>query len=117
MSKGRILDIQNAELGESKYLICARFSFKGIERIRRKRDSIQETILEQEEEKNKLQHDIRILADRLAKANEDLCLKITLRDSYDKLISESEFAYTKALLMSLRSKDEESTNANGRNRC
>ncbi|KAG5441812.1 hypothetical protein CSKR_113302 [Clonorchis sinensis] len=111
MSKGRILDIQNAELGER------------IERIRRKRDSIQETILEQEEEKNKLQHDIRILADRLAKANEDLCLKITLRDSYDKLISESEFAYTKiiqssqALLMSLRSKDEESTNANGRNRC
>ncbi|TGZ57157.1 hypothetical protein CRM22_009992 [Opisthorchis felineus] len=111
MSKGRILDIQNAELGER------------IEGVRRKRDNIQEAILEQEEEKNKLLHDIRILADRLAKINEDLCQKITLRDSYDKLIYESEFAYTKiiqsshALLTSLRSKDEESSNTNGRTRC
>ncbi|KER29660.1 hypothetical protein T265_03767 [Opisthorchis viverrini] len=111
MSRGRILDIQNTELGER------------IEGLRRKRDSIQEAIIQQEEEKNKLQHDIRILADRLAQINEILCQKIMLRDSYDRLINESEFAYVKiiqssyALLASLRSKDEKSPNTSGRTRC
>ncbi|THD21539.1 Sjoegren syndrome nuclear autoantigen [Fasciola gigantica] len=68
-----------------------------IEDLCQKRDQIQRCILNEEDEKNRVQHDIRILSDKLAKINESLSKKIILRNSYDKTIAESEAAYSKIL--------------------
>lgn len=51
--------------------------------------------MEEEEEKNKLQNDLRILTERLARVNESLSRKIASRAEFDKTIAETEAAYTK----------------------
>ena len=51
----------------------------------------------QEEEKNKIQNDLRILTERLARINDNLARKITSRNEYDKTIQETEAAYMKIL--------------------
>ena len=69
-----------------------------------KRDDLQKQILSEEEEKQKLQHDIRILTEKLAKVNESLAKKVATRTEYDKTIAETEAAYMKvrnAILVSL----------------
>lgn len=60
-----------------------------------KRDELQRQILGEEDEKAKLQNDIRILTERLAKLNESLAKKISSRNDYDKTIAETESAYMK----------------------
>lgn len=67
----------------------------GIEDLCTKRDELQKQIINEEEEKSKLQNDIRILSERLAKINESLAKKIASRNEYDKTISETEAAYMK----------------------
>jgi len=51
--------------------------------------------LEEEEEKVKLQNEIRILTERLAKVNESLSKKMASRAEFDRTIAETEAAYTK----------------------
>ncbi|XP_068723403.1 microtubule nucleation factor SSNA1-like [Montipora capricornis] len=70
---------------------------KCIEDLCTKRDELQKQIINEEEEKSKIQNDIRILSERLAKINESLAKKIASRNDYDKTISETEAAYMKIL--------------------
>lgn len=60
-----------------------------------KRDELQRQILEEEEEKRKIQNDIRILTERLAQVNESLAQKIATRSDFDHTIAETEAAYKK----------------------
>ena len=60
-----------------------------------KRDEIQRQIVVEEEEKQKVQNDIRILTERLAQLNEGLAKKIAARNDYDRTIAECETAYRK----------------------
>ncbi|CAG5116617.1 unnamed protein product [Candidula unifasciata] len=70
---------------------------KCIEELCSKRDEIHRSILQEEEEKHKLQNDIRILTEKLAKVNESLAKKIASRSEFDKTIAETEAAYMKIL--------------------
>ena len=67
----------------------------GIEDLCAKRDVLHKNILEEEEEKKKVQNDIRILTERLAKINESLSKKMASRNDFDKTIAETEGAYMK----------------------
>ena len=49
----------------------------------------------EEEEKQRLQHDLHILTERLAAINEGLARKIAIRNDYDRTIAETEAAYKK----------------------
>ncbi|XP_065186882.1 microtubule nucleation factor SSNA1-like isoform X2 [Sycon ciliatum] len=69
----------------------------GIEDLCTKRDELHRQILIEEEEKAKIQHDIRILTERLAKVNESLAKKMAARNDYDRTVSETETAYMKIL--------------------
>ncbi|CAK8683709.1 microtubule nucleation factor SSNA1-like [Clavelina lepadiformis] len=70
---------------------------KCIEDLCAKRDELHRHILQEEEEKQKLQNDIRILTEKLAKINESLSKKMAARNEFDKTISETEAAYMKIL--------------------
>ncbi|CAB3982857.1 Hypothetical predicted protein [Paramuricea clavata] len=70
---------------------------KCIEDLCNKRDELQKQILVEEEEKCKIQNDLRILTERLARINESLAKKIASRNEYDKTIAETEAAYMKIL--------------------
>ena len=48
-----------------------------------------------EEEKAKIQNDLRILTERLSRLNDNLARKIASRNEYDKTIQETEGAYAK----------------------
>ena len=50
----------------------------------------------------KIQNDLRILTERLARINDNLARKITSRNEYDKTIQETEAAYSKVTLGSSR---------------
>lgn len=67
----------------------------GINDLCGKRDELHKQILQEEEEKQKLQNDIRILTERLAKVNESLSKKMASRNEFDKTIAETESAYMK----------------------
>ena len=67
----------------------------GIEDLCSKRDELQRQILEEEEEKRKIQNDIQILTERLAQVNESLAQKMATRSDYDHTIAETEAAYKK----------------------
>lgn len=70
---------------------------KCVDELCAKRDDLQKQIKEEEEEKNKIQNDIQILTEKLAKINESLAKKIATRNDYDKTISETEAAYVKII--------------------
>ncbi|XP_074655035.1 microtubule nucleation factor SSNA1-like [Tubulanus polymorphus] len=70
---------------------------KCIEDLCAKRDELNRQILTEEEEKQKLQNDIRILTEKLAKVNESLSKKLASRNEFDKTIAETEAAYMKIL--------------------
>ena len=55
------------------------------------------SIAKDEEEKAKIQNDLRILTERLARLNDNLARKIASRNEYDKTIQETEAAYMKIL--------------------
>jgi len=74
----------------SLVFVCA-----GIEDLCTKRDELQHEITDEEEEKRKIQNDIRQLTDKLAKLNESLSRKVAARNEFDRTIAETEAAYTK----------------------
>ena len=69
----------------------------GIEDLCAKRDELQRQILIEEEDKHKLENEIRLSSEKLAKINENLAKKITARTEFDRTISETEAAYMKIL--------------------
>lgn len=66
-----------------------------VEDLCTKRDELHKQIVQEEEEKQKVQNDLRILTERLAQINESLARKISTRNDYDKTIAETENAYKK----------------------
>ncbi|XP_002165861.1 microtubule nucleation factor SSNA1 isoform X1 [Hydra vulgaris] len=70
---------------------------KCIEDLCTKRDELHHQITIEEEEKSKIEIDICILTDRLAKVTESLSKKYAAQSEYDKTISETEAAYMKIL--------------------
>ncbi|KAJ4458443.1 putative Deflagellation inducible protein; 13 kDa [Paratrimastix pyriformis] len=84
-AKGATLHTCNSEL------------VKCIEDMYDKRQELQEQIIREEEEKAKIQFDIRMLNERLQRISESLQRKILARDDYDKTIEETEAAYSKIL--------------------
>eukprot|EP00300_Choanocystis_sp_HF-7_P041957 c8737_g2_i1.p2 GENE.c8737_g2_i1~~c8737_g2_i1.p2 ORF type:complete len:118 (-),score=41.31 c8737_g2_i1:16-345(-) len=73
---------------------------KSIEELRDKREHIARAILKEEEEKAKIQNDLRILTERLSRLNDSISRKIAVRNSYDSCLSESEAAYSAILTSS-----------------
>ena len=74
------------------FCVCA---FAGIEDLCNKRDELNKYILEEEEEKKKIQGDVKILTERLARVNESLSKRMASRNEFDKTIAETEAAYMK----------------------
>merc|ERR1711998_33580 len=70
---------------------------KCIEDLREKREEVNRSIAKDEEEKAKIQNDLRILTERLARINDNLARKISSRNEYDKTIQETEAAYSKIM--------------------
>uniref|UniRef100_A0A7S0L911 Uncharacterized protein n=1 Tax=Coccolithus braarudii TaxID=221442 RepID=A0A7S0L911_9EUKA len=68
-----------------------------IEDLREKREEVNRSIAKDEEEKAKIQNDLRILTERLARINDNLARKIASRNEYDKTIQETEAAYGKIM--------------------
>ena len=68
---------------------------KCIEDLREKREEVNRSIAKDEEEKAKIQNDLRILTERLARINDNLARKVSSRTEYDKTITETEAAYSK----------------------
>ena len=74
----------------------------GLEDLCAKRDEVAKQILQEEEEKAKIQNDIRILTERLAQVNESLARKIATQNDYDRIIAETESSYKKVSSITLR---------------
>uniref|UniRef100_A0A0B8RW72 Sjogren syndrome nuclear autoantigen 1 n=1 Tax=Philothamnus irregularis TaxID=1899461 RepID=A0A0B8RW72_9SAUR len=70
---------------------------KCIEELCAKREELSRQIRQEEEEKGKLQGDLRLLTERLARINETLAHKMASRNEFDKTIAETEAAYMKIL--------------------
>merc|ERR1719217_1499520 len=68
-----------------------------IEELREKREELNRSIAADEEEKAKIQNDLRILTERLSRINDNLARKIASRTEYDKTITETEAAYSKIM--------------------
>ncbi|KAJ1635045.1 sporangia induced deflagellation-inducible protein [Pavlovales sp. CCMP2436] len=68
-----------------------------IEELREKREEVNRAIASEEEEKAKIQNDLRILTERLSRLNDGLARKISSRNEYDRTIQETEAAYQKIL--------------------
>ena len=67
----------------------------GIEELHSKRDELNRQIRQEEEEKDRLQHDIRVLSEKLSRVNESLAQRLAARATFDRTIAETEAAYTK----------------------
>lgn len=52
----------------------------------------------EQEEKLKIQNDLHILTERLARVNESISQKTVARDTYDRTVAETEGAYMKVIL-------------------
>merc|ERR1712166_699920 len=70
---------------------------KCIEDLKEKREEVNRQILKDEEEKQKIQNDLRILTERLSRINDSLARKVAARNEYDQSIQETEAAYLKIL--------------------
>lgn len=68
-----------------------------IEELREKREDLNRSVAQDEEEKAKIQNDLRILTERLARINDNLARKVASRNEYDKTIQETEAAYAKIM--------------------
>jgi len=73
----------------------------GLEDLRERREEVNRQIQKEEETKAKIQNDLRILTERLARVNESLARKIASRNEYDKTIVETEAAYKKVCTSSI----------------
>lgn len=81
----------------SKTLRLLTFSSpSGIEDLHSKREELNRQIRQEEEEKERLAHDIRVLSEKLSRVNESLAQRLAARATFDRTIAETEAAYTKA---------------------
>uniref|UniRef100_A0A3B3DQG2 Sjogren syndrome nuclear autoantigen 1 n=1 Tax=Oryzias melastigma TaxID=30732 RepID=A0A3B3DQG2_ORYME len=69
----------------------------GIEDLYSKREELNRQIKLEEEEKERLQHDIQILSEKLSKVEKSLAQRLAARATFDRTIGETEAAYTKIL--------------------
>lgn len=67
----------------------------GIEELFFKREELNKQIQQEEEEKTRLQHDIRVLTEKLNRVCESLDRRLTTRNELDRTIAETEAAYMK----------------------
>lgn len=67
----------------------------GIEELQSKRQELNTQIRQEEEEKERLQHDIQVLSEKLSRVNESLSQRLAARAAFDRTIAETEAAYTK----------------------
>ncbi|XP_038623893.1 Sjoegren syndrome nuclear autoantigen 1 [Tachyglossus aculeatus] len=70
---------------------------KCIEELCVKREELSRQIQKEEEEKRRLQGEVRLLTDKLARVNESLATKMASRNEFDRTIAETEAAYLKIL--------------------
>eukprot|EP00055_Hartaetosiga_balthica_P016806 m.107975 g.107975 ORF g.107975 m.107975 type:complete len:109 (-) comp9183_c2_seq1:1391-1717(-) len=70
---------------------------KCLEDLKRKREEVHTHVLAEAEEKLQIQNDLHILTERLARVTDALNKKIAARNEYDRLIEETEAAYSKIL--------------------
>eukprot|EP00042_Codosiga_hollandica_P034851 m.250279 g.250279 ORF g.250279 m.250279 type:complete len:109 (-) comp54506_c0_seq6:1526-1852(-) len=68
---------------------------KCIEDLQSKRELLQRAIVDEEHEKLKIQQDLHVLTERLARISESLARKLATRAEYDRTIHETEAAYAK----------------------
>merc|ERR1711865_1124300 len=68
---------------------------KCLEDLREKREAINREIAREEDDKNKIQNDLKILTERLSRINDSLARKVAARNEYDQSIQETEAAYLK----------------------
>ncbi|TRZ03566.1 hypothetical protein DNTS_013484, partial [Danionella cerebrum] len=69
----------------------------GIEELCCKREDLNRLIQQEEAEKARLQHDIRVLNEKLSRVNESLAHRLNARTEFDRTIAETEAAYMKIL--------------------
>lgn len=69
----------------------------GIEQLRRQRHELVTEIAREEEDKAKVEHDLRILNERLAQIDGSLDKKYAARREFDTLISETEANFSRIL--------------------
>ncbi|XP_071774875.1 microtubule nucleation factor SSNA1 [Centroberyx gerrardi] len=70
---------------------------KCMEEMCSKQDELNRQIQQEEEEKVRLQHDIRVLTEKLSRVNESLAKRLAARATLDRTIAETEAAYMKIL--------------------
>lgn len=70
---------------------------KCIEELLCKREELNKQIQQEEEEKTRLQHDIRVLTEKLNRVSESLDRRLSTRIELDQTIAETEAAYMKIL--------------------
>uniref|UniRef100_A0A3B3TCI3 Sjogren syndrome nuclear autoantigen 1 n=1 Tax=Paramormyrops kingsleyae TaxID=1676925 RepID=A0A3B3TCI3_9TELE len=68
---------------------------KCIEELCSKREELNRQVQKEEEEKARLQHDIRLLTEKLSRVNESLARRLAARADFDRTIAETEAAYMK----------------------
>lgn len=80
----------------SHFIFYKRFTHvSGLEELRSKREELGHVISREEEEKEKIQSEIKRLQVRLTRVEESLESRYVARSEYDKTIKESEAAFTK----------------------
>ncbi|XP_027000133.1 Sjoegren syndrome nuclear autoantigen 1-like [Tachysurus fulvidraco] len=70
---------------------------KNIDQLTFKRDELNKHIQREEVEKTHLQHDIRMLTERLNRVSESLDRRLATRNELDRTIAETEAGYIKIL--------------------
>lgn len=70
---------------------------QNIEELRAKREELNETIVQEEDEVNKIKNEIRLAQERLSRLTESLNKKLAARNEYDSAIAYTEQAYMKIL--------------------
>ncbi|KAH7825667.1 putative nuclear autoantigen fo 14 kDa [Monocercomonoides exilis] len=68
-----------------------------LEEFYHQRDELEKSIQKEEEERNKINFDIRVLTERLARLSDSLTKKKASKAEFDKTIAETETAYAKIL--------------------
>lgn len=80
----------NLQCAKKLFLICA-----VLEDLYSRRDDLNQQIKQEEDEKERLQHDFQVLSDKLKRVSETLSQRIAARAAFNRTISETEAAYTK----------------------
>lgn len=84
---------------------CLCWTFFGsaavLEDLYSRRDDLNHQIKQEEDEKERLQHDFQVLSDKLRRVSESLSQRIAARAAFNRTISETEASYTKVCLCPL----------------